>query len=289
MRYVILRDDDTNALTPVECLERLYRPFLARSLPVHLATIPAVRTNARRPDGAREGFLFAAAGDEPATLPIAANPGLTGYLRANPGFRIVQHGCHHDPFEFDSADRADVVQRLEVGARHLREGGLAVSSAFVAPHDKFSRIAYLETARRFRVISSGWFEWRRVPPRWWIAYARKKLARKLHWRVGRTRLLSHPGCLLSYLRPPDSILPTIRRAVEAQELTVLVTHWWEYFRDGQPDEAFIRVLHDTAEYLASNPSICVTTFDELADAGRIRNLSTMTLTHETGAVAAQNG
>ena len=30
MRYVIIRDDDTNALTPVECLERLYRPLLER-------------------------------------------------------------------------------------------------------------------------------------------------------------------------------------------------------------------------------------------------------------------
>ena len=28
MHYVILRDDDTNALTPVGCLEQLYRPFL---------------------------------------------------------------------------------------------------------------------------------------------------------------------------------------------------------------------------------------------------------------------
>ena len=28
MRYVVLRDDDTNFLTPPECLERLYRPFL---------------------------------------------------------------------------------------------------------------------------------------------------------------------------------------------------------------------------------------------------------------------
>ena len=35
MRYVILRDDDTNALTPVDCLERLYRPFLNRGLPVN--------------------------------------------------------------------------------------------------------------------------------------------------------------------------------------------------------------------------------------------------------------
>ena len=37
MRYVILRDDDTNALTPIECLETLYRPFLDRGLPVNLA------------------------------------------------------------------------------------------------------------------------------------------------------------------------------------------------------------------------------------------------------------
>ena len=34
MRHVILRDDDTNALTPPECLEKLYRPFLDRGLPM---------------------------------------------------------------------------------------------------------------------------------------------------------------------------------------------------------------------------------------------------------------
>ena len=42
MRYVILRDDDTNTFTPVECLERLYRPFLDLGLPVNLAVIPNV-------------------------------------------------------------------------------------------------------------------------------------------------------------------------------------------------------------------------------------------------------
>lgn len=263
MRYVILRDDDTNALTPVECLEKLYRPFLARGLPVNLATIPAVRTDARTPDGKREGFLLGAKGGEPLTVPIASNPGLTAYLRSNTGFQIVQHGCYHDPFEFDSNHRADVVQRLEHGAARLREAGLQPASAFVAPHDKFSRLAYLETARRFRVISSGWFEWRRVPRAWLPGYAWKKLTRRPHWRVGRTRLLSHPGCLLSYTRPPESILDTIKRVVEGQSLTVLVTHWWEYFRDGRPDDAFIAVLHRTAEYLATHPDICVTTFDAL--------------------------
>src|SRR2546425_7136904 len=58
MRYVVLRDDDTNALTPVECLERLYRPFLDCGLPVNLAVIPDVSTEAKMSDGRPEGFLL---------------------------------------------------------------------------------------------------------------------------------------------------------------------------------------------------------------------------------------
>ena len=40
MHYVIIRDDDTFAFTPPACLERIYRPFLGRGLPVNLAMIP---------------------------------------------------------------------------------------------------------------------------------------------------------------------------------------------------------------------------------------------------------
>lgn len=285
MRYVILRDDDTNALTPVECLEKLYRPFLARGLPVNLATIPDVRTDARMPDGRPEGFLLAAKPNEPATAPLAGNTGLTAYLRANPGFRIVQHGCFHEPFEFDTHDRGEVVRRLEHGAQCLRDAGVRPAPAFVAPHDKFSHVAYLETARRFRVISSGWFEWRRVPMAWWPQYLWKKLMRRPHWRVGKTQLLSHPGCLLSYTRPPETILPTIKRSIEQRTVTVLVTHWWEYFRDGRPDDAFIGVLHDTAEYLATHPGICVTTFDELAGGLANNAAPGLALGHATGTVS----
>src|SRR4051812_7938580 len=143
MRYVILRDDDTNALTPVNCLERLYRPFLDRGLPVNLAVIPDVATDARTPEGKREGFLFRGRENEgdyeismgakgariegcgnlsaplllgplvhfmeerengsecPSTIPIGENEELVRYLRENTGYRIVQHGCHHDHFEFD--------------------------------------------------------------------------------------------------------------------------------------------------------------------------------------------
>src|SRR4051812_38865074 len=105
MRYIILRDDDTSALTPVECLEKLYRPFLERGLPVNLATIPEVRCDARTPDGMREGFLPREPNAAADSVPLAENRALVRYLHANAGYHVVQHGCHHDTFEFDRHDR----------------------------------------------------------------------------------------------------------------------------------------------------------------------------------------
>lgn len=265
MRTVILRDDDTNALTPVECLETLYRPFLARGLPVNLATIPEVRLDARTPEGKREGFLPEAPNPAIETVALAENPTLTTYLQRNAGFHVVQHGCYHDTFEFDRPDRAEVVRRLERGQRRLREAGFDGGDTFVAPHDKLSRVAYEEVARRFRVISTGWFELRRLPMAWRPRYLWKKISGQRHWRIGRTRLLSHPGCLLSYHRAPETILPAIRRVIQQQSVTVLVTHWWEYFIGGKRNDAFIRALHDTAEYLASDRSLTVIPFRALAE------------------------
>src|SRR5579864_3497979 len=100
MRYVILRDDDTNAFTPVECLERLYRPLLDRGLPVNLSVIPEVSTYATMADGRPEGFLVAKTSQQRATVPIAANKELVAYVLANPAYHILQHGCHHDYLEF---------------------------------------------------------------------------------------------------------------------------------------------------------------------------------------------
>ena len=264
MRYVILRDDDTNAFTPFECLEKLYRPFLERELPVNLAVIPCVRSDATMPDGRPEGFLLGVNGAAPPVTPLACNPALVKYLHENPGFHLVQHGCHHDPCEFDQVDRADILRRIKQGARTFADTGFAAPQAFVAPHDRFSAVSLQTTAGHFRIISSGWFEWRRVPPAWWPQYVLKKMWKRQHWHVNGTLLLSHPGCLLSYHRPYPGILEEIKRSIACRKLTVLVTHWWEYFRERKPDEAFIRVLHDTAAYLADDPDIRVVTFDDLA-------------------------
>lgn len=303
MRYVILRDDDTNALTPVECLERLYRPFLDRGLPVNLATIPNVSTSTRLPDGRLEGFITAGrpahvlrehAGELACagsitpggsskglrgassplrendsecseTLPIGSNSELVNYLTSNAGYEVVHHGFRHDYFEFDQLSADEAASRLEQGRRHLRDAGFGESKTFVAPYDKLSRDSMQEVARRFPVISTGWFELGRIPRPWLPRYLFKKVVNTPHWRIGKTTLLSHPGCLLSCHRELGSMLQNVINAVQGSTLTVLVTHWWEYFREGEADENFIRVLHQTAEYLASDPNIRVIRFSEVAD------------------------
>jgi hypothetical protein len=267
MRYVILRDDDTNALTPVACLERLYRPFLDRGLPVNLAVIPEVRTDVRRPDGRLEGFLSSGLPAQSGTMPMEENPDLVAYLRTNTGFHFAQHGCFHDYFEFDRLDQPAAIRLIELGTQRLREAGFASPCAFVAPYDRISRASLLAVARRFDILSTGWFELGRQPRAWLARYLLKKIRRAPHWRMGRLAMLSHPGCLLSCTRPVGAMLDAVRRQVEKQRLTVLVTHWWEYFREGIPDQAFIDVLHETADYLATTPGLRVISFDELADGG----------------------
>ncbi|HWA26670.1 MAG TPA: DUF2334 domain-containing protein [Lacunisphaera sp.] len=267
MHYVILRDDDTCALTPVECLETLYRPFLDRGLPVNLAVIPNVGIAARRPNGQREGFLQFGAGSSTPFVPIGQNRALVDYLLREPLYHILHHGYDHSLYEFQ-CDAAQAEHRLAAGAQRLQAAGFPTPHAFVAPYDRFSAAALRQAAARYPVISSGWYEWRRLPPAWWPAYLLKKLRRAPHWRVHDTLLLSHPGCLLSRHRPLAGMFENLRLLVETQPLTVLVTHWWEYFQETRPDRAFIEVLHRTADYLARSPEVRVIAFADLAT-GRV--------------------
>jgi hypothetical protein len=267
MHTVILRDDDTCAFTPRACLERLYRPFLDRGMPVNLAVIPEVRTDVRTPDGCLEGFLSAGHGPAGPLAPMACNVELANYLRSETGYHLVQHGCHHDYFEFGGTSRPELSWRLDHGRRCLQDAGFTPPVAFVAPYDRMSRAAYLEVAARFKVISTGWFELGRMPVRWFPAYAAKKLWRQPHWRAGGTTLLSHPGCLLSFHHPYRDMFAAVRAAVESQAVTVLVTHWWEYFRMGSTDDGFVAVLHEVADWLASRKDIRVVSFGEVAREG----------------------
>jgi len=263
MRYVIIRDDDTNASTPAECLERLYRPALDRGMPVNLATIPEVSLNARNQDGNLEGFLRFKNGCAEKALPMAANQQLSDYLRARQGYEILQHGLHHDYFEFERLPGNQAHDALHRGTQLLLDAGFRQPQTFVAPHDKFSSSNLREVARHFRIVSSGWYELARLPRTWWPQYAWKKVRRTPHWKIGNTLLLTHPGCLLSCFRNYNISIDLIQENIKFNRLTILVTHWWEYFRDGTPDENFIGFLHETLDFLAKVPEVKVIRFSDL--------------------------
>jgi hypothetical protein len=246
----------------------LYRPFLERGLPVNLAVIPEVRTTVRLPDGRPEGFLMARTGREAETVPMAESAGILAYIKANPGYRVVQHGCHHDYHEFGGVNRAGAASRLDHGARRLSEAGLGRSGVFVAPYDLFSKVALQTTAERYDLVSAGWYDLDGMPRAWWPRYAWSVLRKQPHWRTGKALMLSHPGCLLSYRKPVETMLEEIKRRVNGQTTTVLVTHWWEYFADGKTNQAFVDVLHRTADYLADEPEIRVVSFEDAAQ-GRV--------------------
>ena len=272
LRFVAIRDDDTNALTPVECLDQLYRPFLERCIPVNLAVIPNVRTDITYGAGIPEGFLFAKAGDAPTYLPIGSNQKLVCYLRDNPGFTLLHHGYTHEFIdgrcEFELSDPEETARRLDCGRKLFADAGLGQPDTFVAPYDRFTRQSLAEIARHFRVISANWYELAKLPHCWWPSYLKKRILRRHHWRAANTLLLTHPGCHLSYQRSFDTMFDTIKHSIQSRRLTVLVTHWWEFFRGGLPNWEFIEILHRTADYLATINNVRPVSFQQIA-AGEI--------------------
>lgn len=60
------------------------------------------------------------------------------------------------------------------------------------------------------------------------------------------------------------MLESVRKAVDGATLTVIVVHWWEFFREGVPDDGLIGVLHEMGDWLASRPDIRVVSFDDVA-------------------------
>jgi Uncharacterized protein conserved in bacteria (DUF2334) len=268
MKYVIIRDDDANATTPVSWIEPLYRPFLDHGLPVHLAMIPCVQMDIRRLDGQREGFLADHNLNGKTRRSIEENPALLDYVRHNAEYVPVLHGFTHafvdGTYEFNRDEPTDIAQRLERGLAIFRAAGLGRPAAFVAPQDQFSRTSVREAMKRFRVLSMQYLSRRQLPRRYWPSYlARKVFSSRRHFRLGRAIALTHPGCLLSRDKPIPGMLEKLIQNLRPNEVTVIVSHHWEYFRaDGSKNQPFVDVLHAFAHHLANDQDIRVIRMDE---------------------------
>jgi hypothetical protein len=268
MKYVVLRDDDANGTTPVSLLEPLYRPFLDRGFPVHLAMIPCVRTDIHRLDGGLEGFLCGREAGRAHLRPIEENPALLDYVQHERGYVPVMHGFTHEfidgHYEFGLDKPIETAQRLDRGLTMFEAAGLGRPSAFVAPQDQLSRSSLYEVTKRFGVLSTQFLGFKNLPPRYWPAHlVSKKLHSRRHLRLGRAIALTHPGCILSYNKSPNGMLERVLQAIRPHDVTVVVTHHWEYFRaDGSMNEPFVAVLHALAAYLAEAHDVRVVRIED---------------------------
>ncbi len=255
MKYVVLRDDDANGTTPVSLLEPLYRPFLDRGLPVHLAIIPNVRTDVRRIDGRLEGFLCGEEAGKARLRPIEENQALLDYVRHERGYVPMMHGFTHEiidgHYEFSLDKPTETAERLDNGFAMFKAAGLGRPCAFVAPQDQLSRSSLREVTKRFDVLSTQFLSLEKLPCRYWPAhFMSKKMQSRRHLRIGQTIALTHPGCILSYNKSPQGMLERILKTIRPHDVTVIVTHHWEYFHaDGSMNEPFVAVLHALASYL----------------------------------------
>ncbi len=263
MHYVMIRDDDANAFTDAAFLEWLYAPFVERGMPVHLAVVPEVDPTVLGPDGDREGFLPSALPSSVLNVtPVAQNDALCRLVADEELYVVLQHGLHHayvnGGYEFDHDDTQDLRARVIRGHKLLIAAGLGEPAGFVAPQDKVSKSGLKILCENFKVVSSGWYALRRLPKRMRAHYlVQCRLQRKEHWTFRGTSLLSHPGCILSYTRDAQSILPELKRQILSRSLTVVVSHHWEYVRGGTQNRPMIQALHDLAPWLESRKDIQV--------------------------------
>jgi hypothetical protein len=242
---------------------------LERGLVVNLATIPEVNTDIRLPNGNREGFLFGPIPASAEQIPIGRNTELVSYLLGETGYRIIQHGLSHEfihgHYEFDIEDTYEIRHRLDRGSSVLQEAGFPKPTTFVAPQDRLSKAAFRAVLQRYQILSSGWYQLNRLPVSCWPQYLIKRQLNRAHWSIGNTKLLTHPGCLLSRLKERETMLQTVKAAINSRRITVLVNHWWEFYPDGVPDEGLIDVLHQISAYLSSTSEIRVVSFDGLLE------------------------
>ena len=269
-RYVLIRDDDVNALTPIDYLDILYRPFLDRGLPVNLAVIPYVNTYATTAHGHREEFLiakslFAEKGGLSNYIAISEHKALVDYLLSNSCYHIAQHGYHHDHAEFSIRDRKEIARRLDKGIDLLMLAGFPRPVTFVAPHDIMSYQAILEASLRYPIISKNVYHLSQLPFTFWPSYLWWRVVKQSpHWRHKQSIFLTRPNqSYLSSRFRVENMFERIKACINSRRLTVLHTHWWSYFKHPQRATPFVQVLHKVAAYLADSPNIRTIAFSDI--------------------------
>jgi peptidoglycan/xylan/chitin deacetylase (PgdA/CDA1 family) len=234
-RLVVLRDDDANATTPVDRLERLYHPLLAEGHKITFATIPKVATPTAAPSGEREDFIVGQH-DEGYRV-LQQNSAFVQWQKTRPDLiEIAMHGLTHervrDGTEFGALDYDAAAGRMDEGLKILGDAFGRQIDSFVAPWDELSRGSLHAAAERFRVISTCFLNRSKLPPAHWPWHYLERIRQVMIVPFHGGWILRHKGALLTEATP-DDIARLARQIADGPAITVIVLHHWMFWKNGE--------------------------------------------------------
>jgi len=251
MTMYLVRDDDANATTEPERLERVYAPLLDAGIPVSFAVIPEVALDTRAPDGARERFLDSSRPDSSTSLPLRWDTPLARWIRANQGqVSVMMHGLSHSRrrsgTEFGALTGCEAADLVARGIDIMVDSLGRCPRAFVAPWDALSKGSLSAATSAFDLVSTGFVDRDRLSPADWAAHAAERVSGSQALPVGHGWVLRHKGCRITGATRASEVGSILDEISANAEICVVVLHHWMFREGPSPHEAvreLARVLH----------------------------------------------
>jgi peptidoglycan/xylan/chitin deacetylase (PgdA/CDA1 family) len=252
MTRFLLREDDVNATTDLERLERTYAPLLDAGVPLTFSVIPSVRFDTLAPDGQPERFLPLHLAGSPQESPLLRSCPAAAWLREHAAqCSVAQHGFNHQRVrnntEFGALTRAEAAARIDAGYRILTRALGSPPLAFVAPWDAMSSEALEVAVERFPVVSPSWLGRERLPARWWPAHLVERVQKSEILRLEGRLVLRHRGGPIGPQTPPDEVPRILESLAHRAEIAVVMLHHWMFWERDEPHPV-VRALARALEH-----------------------------------------
>jgi len=272
MKYILIRDDDLNYHTAIEQLKGVYGYLFDNNIPINFATIPAVNTSAVTSSadfgvGTYEPFIPKEVAGVEKEWPIDENKALIDYLKKIENVEFLLHGYSHfglpPAYEFENDDRDVIIEKLEKGKEIFKKAFAQTPSTFVAPQDKYSPTAFEIIKDNFEIFSLGWIDKARINTKLKTKYYWMKLTKNNYIKDGSISIFEHPGCMFSKFRVPEDSMKLLDKYIEQHDVTIVVTHHWEFYEEGKPNQKLIDAFVSKIKSLHRSDKYQFITFSQL--------------------------
>jgi peptidoglycan/xylan/chitin deacetylase (PgdA/CDA1 family) len=239
MTVFLIRDDDPNATTDPEQLERTYAPLLDAGLRIAFSVIPRIALDTRDPEGARERFIHPAWRDAPDEVLLTPGAPLSAWLRAHEGeVDVMMHGLSHRRIR--GGTELGALTREEADARFVQGRDILCTAlgraplGVVAPWDAYSRGSLLAATDRFSLVSTGYVDRARLPPEAWPSHVLERISRRETLRVNGAWVVRHRGGRFDGRTRPEDVPRLLAELAKDAEVAVIVLHHWMFWGGPTP-------------------------------------------------------